>query len=423
MSEGGRSVLLASSVFERRNLFDKYVLGEPEPIRSSFNANDFETWILRLLTQIEEIPRDQVARLLASTYGGYLGGLRDPGWHDKVEDRLEALLLKMEELNLVEEEDGRIRLSLLTAMLSMLGLAAAVEAVGAEPVASVGFVVAYALMRLLLAGLFLRAGRHVPANLKAFVTIYAAGNLAGAAVWLSSLLVPEPARYGVWALGLFVELLAPILAVNTMSNPRVSFHPNHIPERYGLFTIIVLGESVLAVAVGTTDTSWAPAALLTAALGFVVAACIWWLYFDHVGSSGIELGPRPAFLWGYGHFAVYAGIAAFGVGVELAVEAAAATGTNAGAEVATLATGVALFLVAIAFVDRINDGRANDPVMLARLGVAALLLVLSVVGFFLPPLAFTALVTASLLALTAFETIRAGSRNVPEGFEERELSN
>lgn len=138
--------------------------------------------------------------------------------------------------------------------------------------------------------------------------------------------------------------------------------------------------------------------------------------------------------------------AAFGVGVELAVEAAAATGTNAGAEVATLATGVvgvsgaeaegyglgarlalaggvALFLVAIAFVDRINDGRANDPVMLARLGVAALLLVLSVGGFFLPPLAFTALVTASLLALTAFETIRAGSRNVPEGFEERELSN
>ena len=147
--------------------------------------------------------------------------------------------------------------------------------------------------------------------------------MLGAAIWLSSLLVPAPARYAVWALGLFVELLGPILAVRTLENPRISFHPRHIAERYGLFTIIVLGESVLAVAAGTAGTDWAPAAVLTAAVGFVAAACIWWLYFDHVGSSGIELGPRPAFYWGYGHFAVYAGIAAFGVGIQLAIEAAA----------------------------------------------------------------------------------------------------
>src|SRR5215210_8171571 len=78
------------------------------------------------------------------------------------------------------------------------------------------------------------------------------------------------------------------------------------------------------VAAGTADTDWAPSAVLTAALGFVAAAGIWWLYFDHVGSSGIELGPLPAFYWGYGHLAVYAGIAAFGVGTQLAVEAAGA---------------------------------------------------------------------------------------------------
>jgi low temperature requirement protein LtrA len=64
---------------------------------------------------------------------------------------------------------------------------------------------------------------------------------------------------------------------------------------------MALGESVLAVASGTAGTDWAPAAVLTAVVGFVAAACIWWLYFDHVGSSGIELGPRPAFYWGYRH--------------------------------------------------------------------------------------------------------------------------
>lgn len=51
--------------------------------------------------------------MLASTYGGYLGGLRDPGWHDEVSDRMETLLLKMEEFDLIEEEEGLIRLSLL----------------------------------------------------------------------------------------------------------------------------------------------------------------------------------------------------------------------------------------------------------------------------------------------------------------------
>lgn len=327
-----------------------------------------------------------------------------------------------------DNDDVIYRVTLLAAMLLILGLAASVEMVGVESAASVGFLVAYALMRLLLAGLFLRARHYAPPHIRRFVTIYAAGNMAGAAVWLSSLLVPEPARYVVWALGLFVELLGPILAVNALSDPKVSFHPHHITERYGLFTIIVLGESVLAVAVGTADTSWAPAAVLTAALGFVIAACIWWLYFDHVGSSGIELGPTPAFLWGYGHFAVYAGIAAFGVGVELAVEAAAGAGTTSGIEIAALfasgsepgegyglgarlalAGGVALFLVAIAFVDRINEGRANDPAMLARLGAAAFLLVLSAIGFFVAPLLFVALVAATLLVLTWFETVHAVS--------------
>ncbi len=121
-SEEGRSVMLADSAFERRNLFDRYVLGEPEPIESSFDPADFDTWIMRLLTQVEEIPRDQAARLLAGTYGGYLGGLRDPGWHDEVRDRLETLFVRMEDLNLIEEEEGQIRLSLLGRACGSSGL-------------------------------------------------------------------------------------------------------------------------------------------------------------------------------------------------------------------------------------------------------------------------------------------------------------
>jgi len=315
-----------------------------------------------------------------------------------------------------DNDDVPYRVTLLAAMLSMLGLAASVGEVGVEPGAAVSFVLAYALMRVLMTGLYVRAWRHVPVSLRPFVVLYATGNALGAAVWLSSLLVPGPGRYAVWAVGLFVELLGPILAVRTLYNPRVSFHPRHIPERYGLFTIIVLGESVLAVAVGTADTNWEPSAVLTAAFGFVVAAYIWWLYFDHVGSSGIELGPRPAFYWGYGHFAVYAGIAAFGVGTQLAIEAAAeadvalaattpAGGYDLGARL-VLAGGVALYLAGIAFVDRVNEGVAGNRAILVRLATAALLAVLAILCASLPPPAFVALVTLAVLALTVLETVR-----------------
>jgi low temperature requirement protein LtrA len=307
-----------------------------------------------------------------------------------------------------DNDDVPYRVTLLAAMLSMLGLAASVGEVSTEPGAAVSFVLAYALMRVLMTGLYVRAWRHVPVSLRPFVVLYAAGNALGAAVWLSSLLVPGPGRYAVWAVGLFVELLGPILAVRTLSNPRVSFHPRHIPERYGLFTIIVLGESVLAVAVGTADTNWEPSAVLTAAFGFVVAACIWWLYFDHVGSSGIELGPRPAFYWGYGHFAVYAGIAAFGVGTQLAIEAAAAApagGYDLEARL-VLAGGVALYLAGITFVDRVNEGAAGDRAVPVRLATVGLLVVLAILGTPLQLPAFVALVTLALLALTVLESLR-----------------
>ena len=313
-----------------------------------------------------------------------------------------------------DNDDVPYRITLFVAMLSILGLAASVGRIGVDAAASVGFVLAYALMRFLVAGLFLRAGRHVAAGLRPFVAYYAAGNIIGATIWLSSLLVPAPWRYVVWAAGLSVELLGPILAVQTLDNPRITFHPRHIAERYGLFTLIVLGESVLAVASGTAGADWAAQGMLTAVAGFVAAACIWWLYFDHVGSSGIELGPRPAFYWGYGHFAVYAGIAAFGVGVQLAIEAtapeyalaagASLEGYGLGART-VLAGGLILFLLGIAFVDRINEGTENDRVLLARLGAVALLILVTPIGSLLSPPAFTTTVALILLALAAYETL------------------
>jgi replicative superfamily II helicase len=113
IEERGRSVLLASSAVERRQLFEQYVRGEPEPVRSSFSAGDLPTWILRLLAQIDRVPTGEVVRLLARTYGGYLRRRQDPDWREKMTDRLEELLSRMQRRDLVEEDRGAVRLSLL----------------------------------------------------------------------------------------------------------------------------------------------------------------------------------------------------------------------------------------------------------------------------------------------------------------------
>ncbi|MCA1716206.1 MAG: low temperature requirement protein A [Actinobacteria bacterium] len=257
-----------------------------------------------------------------------------------------------------DNDDVPYRVSLLGAMLCILWLAASIDGLAEGRVLS--FVLAYVALKTLLVGLFLRARRDA-SNVRAFATWYAAGNALGAAIWLSSLLVPEPGRYAVWAVALFVELLAPILAVRA-SGER-GFHPEHIRERYGLFTLIVLGEAVLAVAAGTAGSGWDPTAVLTGVFGFVAAACIWWLYFDYVESSALTLGSRAAFFWGYGHLFIYASIAAFGVGIQLAIEgsaepellAAAAgappEGSDAAGASAILGGGAAaVYLLAISFI-------------------------------------------------------------------------
>jgi low temperature requirement protein LtrA len=310
-----------------------------------------------------------------------------------------------------DNDDVAYRTTMLGAMLCILWLAASVYGLYKGETSS--FVLAYVAMKLLLVGLYVRAWRDAT-DVRRFAGVYAAGNAVGAMIWLSSLLLPVPGRYGIWALALLVELITPMLAVSSAYReasyrPRV-FHPEHIPERYGLFTLIVLGESVLAVAAGTAETGWYPAVVATGVFGFVIAACIWWLYFDYVGSSGLQISPRASFFWGYGHLPIYAGIAATGVGILLAIEGAAETAHGDFGARAVLGGGLAVYLLAVSFIHWVNRGSLDDHALFARLATAALLILLVPFGTLLSPLAFTTLASLTLLALTVFETI---SSDVP----------
>ena len=150
--------------------------------------------------------------------------------------------------------------------------------------ATVGFTLAYVGVRSVLLVLYERARRHVP-EARALATTFLLAFGSANVVWLVSLAVPRPWTYVLWGLALLAELSAPILAWRQV--PRAPIHPRHIPERFGLLTLIVLGESVFAVVSGVSRVSWGAASATAAVTGFLVAAALWWIYFDFVGEAAV----------------------------------------------------------------------------------------------------------------------------------------
>jgi low temperature requirement protein LtrA len=132
--------------------------------------------------------------------------------------------------------------------------------------------------------------------------------------------MPVPARFYVWALALVVDLSTPWTA--TRYTRKFPPHPEHLPERFGLFTIILLGESVAAVMRGMeSQDAWPASAAISAISGLGLAFGYWWWYFDGVKGAAerrIQAGRglKAFHVWTYIHFPLYLSIAVVGVGVE-----------------------------------------------------------------------------------------------------------
>jgi low temperature requirement protein LtrA len=146
--------------------------------------------------------------------------------------------------------------------------------------------------------------------------------------WIARQVLAETGVLPDWSLlPVFLGLVAWELAVPRWAERTrpTSWHPHHIAERYGLFTIILLGESVLAASTGVQAASAAGAAgsrtLVTIALGaLVLLLALWWLYFLEPAADGLARRRHRSFVWGYGHYGIFAALAAVGAGLEVAVE-------------------------------------------------------------------------------------------------------
>ena len=126
-----------------------------------------------------------------------------------------------------------------------------------------------------------------------------------------------------------LELLAPMWAERPAE--RQQFNGDHLAERFGLFTIIVLGEVVLSSTVAVRealDADGATVSLLVVAIsGLVIAFGVWWAYFARNDVPPFDRF-HGAFIWGYAHLPIFGGLAAFGAGVHVAIGAAVGHGEH-----------------------------------------------------------------------------------------------
>jgi low temperature requirement protein LtrA len=126
-----------------------------------------------------------------------------------------------------------------------------------------------------------------------------------------------------------IDLLTPVTTLEIQRRlPRLS--RSHLPERYGLFTIIVLGESVVGVVNGASDAEQVSGAqAVTGVLGLATAFAMWWLYFDEVGERAPRRGPWWIISWSHLHLPFVAGLAIAGAGVLSIVAGAEASAPDA----------------------------------------------------------------------------------------------
>ena len=180
-------------------------------------------------------------------------------------------------------------------------------------------VLGYVIMRLAMSVNWFRVARGTSEN-AAFGKRYAIGIIAVQGLWILFLTLPESIRPVIFLIFALFELLVPAIAERGRS---VMWHPHHVAERYGLFTIIVLGESILASALAIVHAiesghHYADLILLSIT-AFIIVACMWWIYFAFPQAGQLDT-QRKAFLWGYGHYFIFGTAAAFSAGIEVAID-------------------------------------------------------------------------------------------------------
>jgi low temperature requirement protein LtrA len=304
--------------------------------------------------------------------------------------------------SVLDPEEGAVRLAIFAAMAAFLVAAICVpNAFGSEALL---FACAYAVVRAAHIVLFMLASRDDP-TLRKSVLGLAVSTAIGVGLLFVAAAASGDLRVAIWGIALVLDMGGPFL----FGQDGWKLVPEHFAERHGLVVLIALGESIVAIGVGVT----APlhvGVVVASVLGLIVAAALWWAYFDVVAivaarrlakaRPGRERNGIARDSYSYLHFPMIAGITLIAVGMTLTLRDVDAPLTIVAAT--ALLGGAASYLLGhVAF--RLRNMHTLSG---RRLVCAAVLLALLPAAGSMPALATLAILAALLSALIAYETIR-----------------
>jgi low temperature requirement protein LtrA len=305
--------------------------------------------------------------------------------------------------SLVDPEEGVVRIAMFGAMAAFLIAALCVpDAFGDSALL---FAVAYAGVRGAHLVLYAISSRDDP-NLRASVIALAISSAVGVGLLVGASFADGTLQGAIWGVAILLDYGGPYF----FGVEGWKLMPSHFAERFGLIVIIALGESIVAIGVGVDTAEVDAGIVLAAVLGMVVAAALWWLYFDVVAlvaerrlsqaAPGRERNSIGRDSYGYLHLPMVAGIVLLALGLKktlghveepLKVVPAVA-----------LLGGTAMYLFAhVAFRLR-NVHRFSVQRLLCGLALVALI----PAAVELAALATLAILAALLVALIVYETVR-----------------
>jgi low temperature requirement protein LtrA len=241
-----------------------------------------------------------------------------------------------------ESEDTAHRAAFLSAMLLCVALAAsAPRALSGQ---TTGFVIAFSCLRGLQLALYARARHHLPAT-RALYSRYLVFFGAAGVLWLASLAAGGPLRYAFWA----AALLADAAGALAMLAPGrwVPLNPSHLADRFQLFVLIVLGESVARLISAAALRPWSLPLAVVLAAALLTLAALWWAWLTAADRQALD-GPRSIARFTAANLPIVAGIAAASAGMHIAILAAHGGGAIGDGPRAALYGGVSVCLLASA---------------------------------------------------------------------------
>ena len=277
--------------------------------------------------------------------------------------------------NAIDIENAVTRLIIFTAMAAGFFMALAVPDAFQDEAA--WFAVAYFVVRILNTALYTWGARNDPVLLRATLRL-APWFLVAALVALAGGFADPEYRGWIWLASLVIDV------VGTLRVARVEWRvsPSHFAERFALIVIIALGESIVAIGIGTSELERDATYALSVVVAFAGVAALWWAYFDFTAvaaeralrrASPVARGPLARDVFTYFHYPVVLGIIFYAVAAKKTLEHPLDPLSEAGRW--ALGLGIAVFLCGFALM----RFRVVRRIAWERLGAAALAVALAVI--------------------------------------------